>query len=228
MSAAMARAAQIDAIADNLANVDSPGFKGVRPTFSSFLPPGGPTDKILCGAVGSAIDMQPGTTETTSEPTDVTPDGDLFFAVQMAGGKVGYTRNGHILAGSDGILHIAGLPVLSTTGDIISVPPGNDVMIDPTGEVRTGRQVVGSLALWSSSGPMDRLGKSLLAPSAGTQMNQVADGSVRVGELELGNISALESTVQLIGAQRNYELAIQAIQTYRQLDQTAVKAGLVR
>jgi flagellar basal body rod protein FlgG len=59
-------------------------------------------------------------------------------------------------------------------------------------------------------------------------MSQMSDGGVRVGELELGNVSALESTVQMIGAQRNYELAMQAIQTYRQLDQTSVKAGLVR
>ena len=67
-----------------------------------------------------------------------------------------------------------------------------------------------------------------MMPSAGTQMNQVTDGSVRVGELELGNVSALESTVEMIGAQRNYELAMQAIQTYKQLDDRVVQVGLVR
>jgi flagellar basal-body rod protein FlgF len=228
MSAAIARSAQLDAIADNLANIDSPGFKGERPAFSSFLPPGGPTDKVLAGAVATTLDMRPGATQTTDSPTDVIPDGGLFLGVQMQGGKVGYTRNGHIEITSDGALQIAGLPVLGADGDPIVVPPDTEVSVEKTGEVVAGKQVVGTLSLWSSQGPMDRVGTSLMMPSAGTQMNAVPDAGVRVGELELGNVSALESTVQMIGAQRNYEQAMQAIQAYRQLDQKVVQVGLVR
>jgi len=228
MSAAIGRAAQLDAIADNLANIESPGFKGVRPAFSSFLPPGGPTDKVLSGVVATTIDMRPGTTQTTDSLTDVIPDGDTMLAVQMPGGKLAYTRNGHIETGPDGVLQVAGLPVLDTSGEAIVVPEASEVTIESTGEVKAGTQVVGNLSLWSSQGPMDRVGASLMMPSAGTQMNQVTDGSVRVGELELGNVTALESTVQMIGAQRNYELAMQAIQTYRQLDQRVVDVGRVR
>jgi flagellar basal-body rod protein FlgF len=228
MSAAMARASQLEAIADNLANLESPGFKGVRPAFASFLPPGGPTDKVLSGVVASAIDMRPGTAETTDSPTDVVPDGDLFLGVQMPGGRVGYTRNGHIEISPDGVLQIAGMPVLDTAGQVIVVPPESDVTIESTGEIKAGRQAVATLSLWSSQGPMDRVGPSLMLPSAGTQMTQATDSSIRVGELELGNVTALESTVAMIGAQRNYELAMQAIQTYRQLDQRVVEVGRVR
>jgi flagellar basal-body rod protein FlgF len=228
MSAAMARASQLDAIADNLANIESPGFKGVRPAFASFLAPGGPTDKVLSGVVATTIDMRPGTVETTDSPTDVVPDGDLFLGVQMAGGKTGYTRNGHIEVSPDGTLQIAGLPVLDISGNPIVVPPDSDVSIESTGEVKAGKQVVGTLSLWSSQGPIDRVGPSMMMPSAGTTMNQVSDGTVRVGELEQGNVSALESTVAMIGAQRNYDLAMQAIQTYRQLDQRVVEVGRAR
>ena len=228
MSAAIGRAAQLDAIADNLANIESPGFKGMRPAFSSFLPPGGPTDKVLSGVVATTIDMRPGTTETTDSLTDVIPDGDALLAVQMPGGKIAYTRNGHIETSPDGMLKIAGLPVLDASGETIMVPEASEVTIESTGEVKSGTQVVGNLSLWSSQGSMDRIGSSLMMPSAGTQMNQVTDGSVRVGELELGNVSALESTVEMIGAQRNYELAMQAIQTYKQLDDRVVQVGLVR
>lgn len=228
MSAAMGRAAQLDAIADNLANIESPGFKGVRPAFASFLPPGGPTDKVLSGAVASTIDMRPGTTQTTDSLTDVTPDGDLMLSVQMGGGKTAFTRNGHIEVSPDGVLLIAGMPVLDTAGQTISVPPQSDITIEATGEVKAGRQVVATLSLWKRQGPMDKVGTSLMIPSAGTQMNQVTDGALRVGELELGNVTALESTVAMIGAQRNYELAMQAIQTYRQLDQRVVEVGRVR
>jgi flagellar basal-body rod protein FlgF len=228
MSAAIGRAAQLDAIADNLANIESPGFKGVRPAFSSFLPPGPPTDKILSGAVATTIDMRPGTTETTDSPTDVIPDGDLFLSVQMPGGKVGYTRNGHIETSPDGVLQIAGLPVLDISGEPLSVPQDSEVVIDSTGEVKSGSQVVGKLSLWSGQGPMDKVGPSLMLPSAGTQMTQDLEAGVRVGELELGNVTALESTVAMISAQRNYDLAMQAIQTYRQLDQRVIEVGRAR
>jgi flagellar basal-body rod protein FlgF len=229
MSAATARLAQLDAIADNLANVESPGFKGVRAAFSSFLPPGGATDKVLAGAVATTIDMSPGTSETTDSPTDVIPDGDSFLGVQMVGGKTGYTRNGHIVVSSDGVLQIAGSPVLDTESQPIVVPTPSDVAIEPNGEVRADGRVVAQLGLWSSQGgAMDKVGSALLTPSAGTQMSQDTDGSLRVGELELGNVNALESTVALIGAQRNYDLAMQAIQTYRELDQSATQVGTVR
>jgi flagellar basal-body rod protein FlgF len=151
-----------------------------------------------------------------------------MLAVQMPGGKIAYTRNGHIETSPDGVLKIAGLPLLDASGEPLVVPQDSDVSVESTGEVMAGKQVVGSLSLWSSQGPMDRVGASLMMPSTGTQMNQVTDGSVRVGELELGNVTALDSTVQMIGAQRNYELAMQAIQTYRQLDQRVVDVGRVR
>jgi flagellar basal-body rod protein FlgF len=229
MSAATARLAQLDAIADNLANVESPGFKGVRAAFASFLPPGAQSDKVLSGAVATTVDMSPGTSETTDLPTDVIPDGDSFLGVQMGGGKMGYTRNGHIVASADGVLQIAGLPVLDDQSQPIVVPPQSDVAVEPNGDVRASGQVVATIGLWSSQGgAMDKVGPALLAPSAGTQMSQDTTGSLRVGELELGNVSALESTVAMIGAQRNYDLAMQAIQTYHDLDHSAVQVGTVR
>jgi flagellar basal body rod protein FlgG len=56
----------------------------------------------------------------------------------------------------------------------------------------------------------------------------VSDGTLRVGELELGNVSALDSTVQMINAQRQFDMAMQAIQTYRKLDDRATQVGLVK
>jgi len=208
--------------------LNSPGFKGVRPAFSSFLPPGGPTDKVMSGAVATTIDMRPGTTQPRIRSPTSFPTATPCWQSRCRAARSPYTRNGHIETGPDGVLQVAGLPLLDTSGEAIVVPEASEVTIESTGEVKAGTQVVGNLSLWSSQGPMDRVGASLMMPSAGTQMNQVTDGSVRVGELELGNVTALESTVQMIGAQRNYELAMQAIQTYRQLDQRIVDVGRVR
>jgi flagellar basal-body rod protein FlgF len=67
-----------------------------------------------------------------------------------------------------------------------------------------------------------------MIPSAGATVIEVPDGTLEIGVLEKGNITALESTVAMIGAQRHYEMAIQAIQAYRQLDQRAVEVGRMR
>jgi flagellar basal-body rod protein FlgF len=56
----------------------------------------------------------------------------------------------------------------------------------------------------------------------------VDDGRLRVGEVELGNASALESAVAMIAAQRSFEASMQAIQTYRRLDERSVEVGRVR
>src|SRR4051794_16984464 len=53
MSAAAARAAQLESISDNLANVETPGFKAGRPSFQSFLPGRGTTDKVFTAAVAT-------------------------------------------------------------------------------------------------------------------------------------------------------------------------------
>ncbi|HJX64459.1 MAG TPA: flagellar hook basal-body protein [Polyangia bacterium] len=228
MSAAVARAAQLDSIADNLANAETPGFKATRPAFRSFLPPG-PSDKVLAGVVSTGVDMRPGPTNTTDNPLDVMPDGDSYFGVRLSNGQLAYTRNGHLERGPNGELLASGLPVLGTSGEPVSVPPGADPRIESNGNVVVGRNtVVDTLALFQAQGLMDKIAPSLLQPSTGSSMSPAADSTVRVGELEMGNVSALDSTVQMINAQRQYDMAMQAIQTYRKMDDRATQVGLVK
>jgi flagellar basal-body rod protein FlgF len=228
MSAAVARSAQLDSIADNLANVETPGFKATRPVFRSFLPPG-PSDKVLAGAVSTGVDLRPGQSNKTDSPLDVIPEGDLYLGVQLSSGQPAYTRNGHLEVGVQGELLVSGLPVIGRSGEPITVPEGSEPRIETNGDVVIdGHGVVDSLALFRAQGPMDRMGPALLVPSAGASVSEVTDGEVRVGELELGNITALDSTVQLINAQRQFDMAMQAIQTYRKLDERATEVGRVR
>ena len=228
MSAAVARAAQLDSIADNLANTETPGFKATRPAFRSFLPPG-PTDKVLAGAVSSGVDLRPGPTNTTDNPLDVLPEGDAYLGVKLSNGQIAYTRNGHLELGPNGELLASGLPVLGQSGDPVTVPAGADPRIETNGDVVVGRgQVVDTLALFQAQGAMDRIAPTLLQPSAGSTVSPVADGTLRSGELEMGNVSALDSTVQMINAQRQFDMAMQAIQTYRKVDDRAIQVGLVK
>src|SRR5512141_1910128 len=132
MSAAVARAAQLDSIADNLANTETPGFKATRPAFRAFLPPG-PTDKILAGAVSTGVDLRPGPTNTTDNPLDVVPEGNTYLGVQLSNGQTAYTRNGHMELGPNGELMILGLKVMGKSGQPITLPPESDARVEING-----------------------------------------------------------------------------------------------
>jgi flagellar basal-body rod protein FlgF len=228
MAAASARAAQLDSIADNLANTETPGYKAARPAFQSFLPPaaGNSSDKVFAAAVSTGTDLRPGTTIGTDNPLDVLPEGDLFLGVETAAGP-SYTRNGKIEVSPDGQLQIMGHAVLGTSGSPISVPQGAVPTINENGEVMVDGAAVDTIATFKVQGPLDRNGSALFTPAAGASVEMV-EGTLQVGTLELGNVPALESTVAMIGAQRHFDTAMQAIQTYKKLDERAIEVGKVR
>jgi flagellar basal-body rod protein FlgF len=227
MCGAAARAEQLDAIADNLANAQTPGFKAARPAFASFLPAGGAADKVYPAAVASGFDLRPGVATDTGNPLDVLPESGAFLAVRAADGRVAYTRDGRLALDAQRRLVAQGRPVLDPQGNELRVPGDGPPHIDGKGVVRAGDVTVGQLGLFRLEGPMDRVGAALLAPSSSGQAVP-ADAPVRSGEVELGNTAPLEATVQLISAQRSFDAAMQALQTYRRMDDRSSEIGRVR
>jgi flagellar basal-body rod protein FlgF len=227
MCGAAGRSEQLDAVADNLANAQTPGFKASRPAFEAFLARSGAADKAYPAAVATALDLRPGPTTRTDEPLHVVPGDGAFLAVALPGGGRAYTRDGRLSVDAAGTLVQGGRPVLDPRGRTITVPPGTAARIAPDGSVTAGGAEVGQLGLFRLAGPVDRVGPSLLAPGAGGRAEASAAG-VRTGELELGNAGALEGMVQLIAAQRHFDASMQALQTYRSLDARAADLGRVR
>ena len=228
MCGAVARGEQLDSIADNLANAQTPGFKASRPAFETFMAASGAQDKHYAAAVATSFDLRPGPATRTANPLDVLPEEGAFLAVQQPGGGAAYTRDGRLtLDGDRRLVSGAGKPVLDTTGHPIVVPPDLAPSVDDRGRVMAGGTELGQLALFRLDGPVDRVGGALLAPGQGGRAVLV-EASVRTGEVELGNASALEATIALVTAQRSYDSSMQAIQTYRQLDQRAAELGRTR
>jgi flagellar basal-body rod protein FlgF len=227
MCGAVARTEQLDSIADNLANATTPGFKASRPAFESFLPRGASasSDKHYPAAVATGFDMRSGPTQRTDNPLDVVPGDGLFLTVRTKGGKVAYSRDGRLTADGEGRLLLDGNEVLSKEGQPISVPPVGSPRIDANGTVWVGEEQAGELGLSRLQGPVDRVGSALLAPGQGGRAEPASDGTVRVGEVELGNATPVESMIQLVSAQRMYDASMQAIQTYSQLNQRAVEVA---
>ena len=227
MCGAVARAEQLEAVADNLANAQTPGFKAARPAFESFMAPSGAQDKHYAAAVATAFDLRPGPTATTGNPLDVVPEGGAFLTVRTPQGAIAHTRDGRLTLDAAGRLVSDGRPVLGRDGNPIVLPPETVARIDRNGDVYGGELVVGHLALVRLEGTVDRVGPSLLAPGKGGRAVPVEE-TVRTGELELGNATALETAVQLVSAQRAYDASMQALQTYKAMDQRAVEIARVR
>ena len=74
----------------------------------------------------------------------------------------------------------------------------------------------------------DRAGPAMLRPGSGGSAEDFPEATLRIGEVELGNASPLETTVLMISAQRSFDASMQAIQTYRSLDQRAAELGRTR
>jgi len=224
MCGAVARAEQLEAIADNLANGHTPGFKAARPAFEAFLPAG---DKAYTAAVASGLDLRPGPLVQTGNPLDVTPEEGAFLAVRTASGEVAFTRDGRIQLDGERRLVVQGRPVLDRHGAPVLVPPEQVPEIQADGMVRAGDSLVAELQRVRLEGPVDRLGASLLRPGPGGRAVP-SEAGLRPGELEEGNAPALGAAVAMIAAQRHFEASMQAIQTYRRMDERAAETGRVR
>ena len=228
MNGAAARLAQLESLSDNLANVQTPGFKATRPAFEAFLSRQGSRETALAypAAVGTALDLRPGAIMRTNEPLDLVPQGDAYLAVAAPNG-LAYTRNGHLVVDVAGRLTSGGHPVLGHDAQPIIAPQGTVVRIEPSGTVYADNAPIGRIATFSFTGPIDKVGPALLVPERPEQVIEIGQG-VRLGELELGNSSALETTVQLVSAQRAFDAAMQALTTSRRLDERVSEVGRVR
>ncbi len=226
MSAASARARQLDQIADNLSNAQTPGFKATMAAFESFSPqsPTSPTrdDYAATATVRGGVDMRSGTVQVTGRPLDVLPKDNRFLGVLTDEGEVAFTRDGRLQVASDGTLMTAGRPVVDEGGSPINVPEGVEPQVGSDGRITAlgGKLFLGQLGLFRLTGGVDKVGPSTVVPAQDGVVEQ-EPGQVDAGQIELANFSTLDAAVQMVAAQRSFEHATQAISAYRSLDEIA-------
>jgi flagellar basal-body rod protein FlgF len=139
-----------------------------------------------------------------------------------------YTRNGQLTVSPEGLLVArGGRPVIGVSGNLIEVPLGTKPLVNERGGVTIDGLEVDRLALVELQGNVIHKGESLYAPGPGGTAVP-SDVGVDIGQMEMANATALDSTVHMIGAQRQFETAMQAIQTYRRLDDRVIEVGKAR
>jgi flagellar basal-body rod protein FlgG len=225
-SAAAGMAAQqqrLDALSNDIANVNTNGYKRVRTAFHDLLytPSGAATAAgSVEGAGAAAVTIgrgaAQGAIQQTGEPLDVALQGPGYLQVRRADGTTGLTR--------DGALRLDDQRRLTTqSGELvdpaITLPAGTsaaDVSIATDGTVRVGTTQVGKLRIVTVPAPdgLQPVGDNdfVATAASGAIAAAPATTTVQQGALEGSNVDLGDAMTEMVQAQRAYELASRAIQ----------------
>jgi flagellar basal-body rod protein FlgF len=224
-----ARMESLEMLANNLANVETGGFKADREFFSLYTGADATADPqtgdILTVPVVQShwTDFAQGNFLTTTNPLDLAIDGDGLFGVQTPSG-VRYTRNGNFKISAAGLLTTAdGNPLRAQDGGTIEVDPGTPIQVLSDGTVQQTGQPIGQLELASFDGAsMDKFGANYFVPVEGTHAKP-ATGTVVQGKLEQSNVGPAESSVRLVAIMRQFEMLQKAMNIGNELNREAIE-----
>ncbi len=225
---------RLDVIANNLANVNTAGFKKDRLAFESVLagnlnppavPPGQTADPVLLKA-RMVTDQSPGALVQTGNQLDVALQGDGFFVVRTPDGGTAYTRQGSFRLAADGTLVTAsGYPLLSREErqpiklDVADQPGGGKPVIDNQGNITLNGAAAGSLAIVDFPKPyqLAKEGDTLFVPAPGSGAVPQDSGpttTVVQGSLEQSNVDAVAEMVQMVEANRFFETCQRVVRNF--------------
>jgi flagellar basal-body rod protein FlgG len=240
-SGMQAQQLNLDTIANNLANVNTTGFKKTRVDFEDVLyqtsrAPGTagaqgttiPTG-IQVGNGARAVATQrifnQGDFQSTDNPLDLVIEGDGFFQVTRPDGSIGYTRSGAFKRdGSGRVVTSEGFalqPALTIPADAQNVAIGSDGTVSVTIAGQSAPQEIGTIQLAQFVNPAGLLsaGRNLFLQTAasGTAVvgtaGQQGLGTIAQGYLEMSNVKVVDEMIAMITSQRAYEANSRAIQT---------------
>ena len=210
------RAQQVHA--NNLANMDTPGFRANLELVSTQSLGGyGYDDVHMARTQADAISTRQGTVRETGRALDVAINGNGYLAVEF-GGQEAYTRAGAIDIDATGALSVNGRPLLGEGGAIV-LPPhsaveiGTDGTISVLAEGAATMQVIDKLRLVTAEGPeLTKNEAGLIVPRNGGQLEADPNITVRSRALEGSNVSAIEEMVATMALNRSFELQMKLFQ----------------
>jgi flagellar basal-body rod protein FlgF len=230
---------QLDVIANNIANVNTSGFKADGSLFEEYLNTPAHEDNFVgrdrrvsfVQDRGTYRNMTQGPVEGTGNPLDVAIDGSAFLAVQTAGGER-YTRDGSLHIDNTGQLVTSnGNPVLGATGPIVFQSTDHDINITPDGTVtvveganRTD-STRGKLRLVSFTDAQKLLkqGSNLYAVGEGGAPQPDTKSTVRQGYIEKSNVNSVAEMSLMMEVSRAYTSIANLLNQQAELQKTAIQ-----
>ncbi|HJU04481.1 MAG TPA: flagellar hook basal-body protein [Nitrospiraceae bacterium] len=240
LSGALAQERQIQIFANNVANVNTAGFKQDAALFRSFLGrsggilPAGTSDGLLGAMSGTAgvhtervfvssrdlmTGFEPGRLRMTGNPYDLAIQGNGFFEISTPQG-LRYTRNGIFhLDGQRRLVTELGHPVMGARGEL-RVRDGN-LQISAQGKIYVNNEEIGAIKVMDFPGQaVKKIQDGLFA---GTNPKPAKDATIQSGHIEESNVNAISEMVKMMQGMRMYEAAQKLIQTFDRMAERAVE-----
>jgi flagellar basal-body rod protein FlgG len=245
-----AQETNIDVISNNIANVNTTGYKRSRAEFQDLIyqiltEPGAPTSQATQSPSGIQVGLgvktaavqkvfSQGDLINTENQLDIAVEGEGFFQIQRPDGTIAYTRAGAFQRDQTGNLVTANgyllNPAIAIPANSIAVTIGEDGTVSvrlPGGQAASQVGQITGVRFANPSG-LRAIGKNLFeeTQSSGTPVigtfGQNEFGTLEQGFLESSNVSVVEQVVNLITAQRAYEANSKGIQTADDMLQQAI------
>ena len=229
---------QMDVVANNVANVNTSGYKADKSLFQEYLKSGAHEDNFVgrdrnvsyVQDSGTFKDFSQGPTEQTKNPLDVAVDGGGFLVVQTPAGER-YTRDGGLQVNNQGqLVTAAGNPVLGNSGPIVFQPTDHDVSIAADGNITVLEginridAVRGKLRLVSFADAQKLLKEGNNLYAAGTAAAQPDTASkVRQGFVEKSNVNSVAEMSRMIEVTRTYTQISNLLQQQSDLHKSAIE-----
>ena len=233
VSAALIYQTKMDVLANNLANVNTLGFKQDH---TAYLPPYDEPDESLNFQVGpeeplvpdpesliSYTNFAPGQLKATGNPLDMALDGDGFFCVQTPEGTQ-YSRKGNFSLNSEGVLvNQEGLAVLGEGGPIQI--QGQDIRVDGRGNIQVDGQLVDILRVvrFPDTLALKKVADTCFVTNDPAVVGVAADNTqVKQGYVEASNVDTIRMMTEMIDVLRGFESYQRVIQSINEVILTSI------
>jgi flagellar basal-body rod protein FlgF len=231
---------ELDVVSNNIANLNTTGYKGDNSAFTEYLMPGAraqqfrSSDQRLSFVQDRATwhDFAQGPLQQTGAPLDVAIDGNAFLVVQTARGER-YTRNGALQLNNAGeLVNSAGDRILGESGPIVLQATDRDVLIAPDGTIQVREGVSlnsdstrGKLRLVTFANPqsLQKDGSSTFSAPAGIQAEPDQKSRIVQGTIEKSNVRAVLEMTRMVQVTRHYTEVANMIQQQSELRRNAIQ-----
>ncbi len=235
LSRQVALGRELDVIANNIANINTTGYKADGSLFEEYLSSNARADQSghrvsFVQDRGTWHDLSPGPIEKTGNPLNVAIDGNAFLVVQTPRGER-YTRNGALqINGTGELVTSEGNPVLGEAGPIVLQPKDRQVSIslDGTIRVREGTSKTDSLrgtlrlVSFDNVQQLQKDGSSTFTTTGGAQPQATKTSHVVQGSIEKSNVRGVVEMTRMIEITRAYTQVAAILQQQNDLNQSAI------
>lgn len=221
---------QMEVVANNIANMNTAGYRGEHMLFQSHMMepdrPGQRNDHGISMVLDQAVvrDLRPGAMVQTGNPLDIAIVGEGYLVLDTPAGPR-YSRNGHLSLDTERrIVDASGLPVMDANGGAISVPDGTaDITISANGDVTADNAQIGTINIvgFDNELGLTPLGGGLYVSNDLPRPAQ--DTQVIQGSYENSNVQPIVEMTTMIQLARSYQSTQKFVQDEHERQVTAIR-----